>query len=517
MSEERGGAGEKPVSFRDWVAVLGAILGAFMAVLDIQITNSSLEDIQGGIGASVDEGSWITTSYLVAEIMIIPLTGWLCHVFATRRYLIVTCSLFVVFSILCALSGSLGELIVWRAGQGLTGGALIPLALTIILQKLPPSRQALGTTLFGFTATFAPAIGPVIGGWLTDTFGWEYIFYINVFPGAVLVTAVWWAIDQEPPHLGDFLKGDWVGIALMAFGFAAMIAVLEEGERKNWFTTEWIRWATLMAVVCIPAFVVHELTTSNRFINLRLLLHRFLGPGCVMATGLGLGLFGSVYLIPLYLTQVQGYNAFQTGQVLAWAGLPQLLIFPFVPLLMARIDWRLLVAFGFGLFAISCVMNAYMSPYTAEPQLRVAMLVRALGQPFMIVPLLSLSTQSIPPDGRADASALFNMLRNLGGSVGTSMITTLTVYREQYHFSIISERITTTGLEAQAHLGGKSPHAIDPSTRRLLGELQTQVRLNADTMAYADCFFLMAMFLFMCITVLVIVPKPSIGAGAAAP
>ena len=232
--------GESKVTFRDWVAVMGSVLGAFMAVLDIQITNSALKDIQGGIAASLDEGTWISTAYLVAEIIAIPLSGWLAGIFSIRRYLMATTAMFILFSVACGLSTNLDEIIFFRAGQGFAGGALIPLALTIILQKLPPSKQPIGLALFGVSATFAPAIGPTIGGWLTDTWNWHYIFYVNVVPGLLLIWSIWYGIDREPMRLDKLRNGDWFGILFMAVGLGSMTAVLEEGERRNWFTTAWV-------------------------------------------------------------------------------------------------------------------------------------------------------------------------------------------------------------------------------------------------------------------------------------
>jgi MFS transporter, DHA2 family, multidrug resistance protein len=197
------------VSLRDWIAVFGAILGAFMAVLDIQITNASLQYIQGGLAASIDEGSWISTAYLMAEIVIIPLTSWLAGVFSLRLYLLASCVGFLVFSVLCGLATSLPMMIVCRVGQGLTGGALIPTAMSTVLTRLPPSRRPIGLALFGFTATFAPAIGPTVGGWLTITYSWHYIFYVNVIPGLILIWAVWYGLDREPMHLDRLRRGDW--------------------------------------------------------------------------------------------------------------------------------------------------------------------------------------------------------------------------------------------------------------------------------------------------------------------
>src|SRR5271165_2372090 len=206
------------VPARDWIAVIGGVLGAFMAVLDIQITNASLADIQGALGASLDEGSWISTGYLIAEIIVIPLTGWLSQVFGLRRYILVNAVLFLGFSMLCGTATTLNQMILYRIGQGFTGGVLIPLAFTIILIKLPPAKRPVGMALFGFSATFAPAIGPTIGGWLTDTYSWHWIFYINLIPGALLIAMIWYGLDNAPMKLGMLRRGDWIGIAAMALG-----------------------------------------------------------------------------------------------------------------------------------------------------------------------------------------------------------------------------------------------------------------------------------------------------------
>jgi MFS transporter, DHA2 family, multidrug resistance protein len=336
---------------RVWVAVFGAILGAFMAVLDIQIVNSSLQYIQGGLAASIDEGSWISTAYLVAEIIIIPLTSWLTQVFSVRRYLLFSCIGFLVFSIACGFASSLGMMILCRIGQGFTGGALIPMALTMVTTRLPKSKQPTGLALFGFTAIFAPAIGPALGGWLTVTYSWHYIFYVNTVPGLILIWSVWYAVEPEAMRLDLLREGDWFGIFFMATGLGSLIAVLEEGERKAWFTTDWIRYAALAAAICLPIAIILELTGEKPFIDLSLLRNRGLGPAAIIGLTLGLGLYGTVYILPLYLAQVQGYDPFQIGQVVMWMGAPQLLILPIMPIFMRYIDLRYLVAFGMMLFA----------------------------------------------------------------------------------------------------------------------------------------------------------------------
>src|SRR3954463_11616482 len=219
--------------WKTWIAVIGATLGAFMAVLNIQIVNASLTNIQGGIGAGIDDGGWISTSYLIAEIIVIPLTGWLSQVFSVRRYLIVNAVLFLFFSVGCAFATNLGQMIVLRAIQGFTGGVLIPLAFTIIITFLPKPKQPIGLALFALSATFAPAIGPTIGGYLTENFGWQYIFYVNLLPGTLMIGMLWLSLDRAPMNLSLLAKGDWPGIITMAVGLAALQTVLEEGNKDD--------------------------------------------------------------------------------------------------------------------------------------------------------------------------------------------------------------------------------------------------------------------------------------------
>src|SRR5581483_4535603 len=242
-----------------------------MAVLDIQITNSSLQYIQGGLAASLDEGTWISTGYLVAEIVVIPLTGYLGSVFGLRGYLIVNAILFVCFSMLCGTATNLTEMILYRVGQGFTGGVMIPTALTIVNVKLPPERRGMGMALFGLTATLGPALGPTIGGWITDNIGWPYIFYINLLPGCLLIAMIWYGMDPEPMKLGKLREGDWFGIVCMAIGLGSLEVVLEEGERKDWFGDAMIRDLAIVAAIFIPLFIATEFLRKKPFINLRLL------------------------------------------------------------------------------------------------------------------------------------------------------------------------------------------------------------------------------------------------------
>jgi DHA2 family multidrug resistance protein len=506
---------------RKWIGVLGTILGAFMAVLDIQITNSSLRDISGGIAATPDEGSWISTSYLIGEIITIPLTAWFSKVFSTRWYLIVNVILFLFFSAMCGLSKSLGEMILFRAGQGFTGGVFIPMALTVILSTMPKNLQPMGQALFGMTATLAPAIGPAIGGWLTDRFGWEWNFYVNFLPGALMLASVWYAIRPEPLKLDQLKGGDWWGILCMAVGLGSLVAMLEEGQRKDWFGSDFIRICGTLAVIFVPAFVLIELCRKKPFVNLRLLGDRNLGVSSIIAFALGLGLYGTVYLIPLYLGEVQQYSPLQIGETLVWVGLPQLLLFPLLPLLMKKVDIRILVSFGSVLFAVSCFMNTVMDYNYAKDQLIVANVVRALGQPFTIVPVIMLATAGLAAKDSADGSAIFNIFRNIGGSFGIAILSTLVTRREQFHDWRIGEEVTAYAPETQSRLAAtqrmfmeKGADAVT-ALHEALAALKQIVRREAYVMAFDDAFLIVGLGLVLGALLVWLCKRPNMRKGAA--
>ena len=510
------------VTSRQWIALKGAMLGAFMAVLDIQITNASLNDIAGALGCSLDEGSWISTSYLVAEIIVIGMTGWLARVFSIKKYLLFSAVGFTFFSLACAFSQNLQMMIVFRALQGLTGGALIPLALTLTLRLLPREKQPIGMAIFAMTATFAPAIGPTIGGILTDNYGWQWIFFINLVPGLGLIAVIWIfldPLDQPQHHL--LAEGDYFGILSMGIGLGSLEFVLEEGERKDWFGNPIILRFAIVAVIFITLFLVIELVSKKPFVNLRLYRHINFLLSCTIMVVLGLALYGTVYLIPLYLAQVQHYNATEIGLTIMWAGLPQLFLLPFVPKLMKVLDTRLIIGTGLFLFALSCFLNAHLDPDYAMPQFQFANIIRALGQPLVFVPLLSISTIGIPREESGSASALFNMTRNIGGSVGIAMLSTIVTQREHFHSVRFGEYITTYTPAVQDRLSTLTDlftsRGMDPTTAAssALKSLNTTVQTQSYLEAYSDSFYIIGVALLLSSVGLFFLPKPQAQGNAA--
>src|ERR1700722_13849557 len=491
-------------SFTTWAMVLGALLGAFMAVLNIQITNASLLYIEGGIGTGVDNGAWITTAYLIGEIIVIPLTDYLSRVFSFRRYLIVNTVLFLGFSISCAFAQNLGQMIVLRGLQGFSGGVLIPMAFTLVLTKLPRPQQPIGLALFALTATFGPAIGPTVGGYLTETYGWQYIFFVNLVPGAVMVIVLWLTLEREPMRLSLLAQGDWTGIGAMAIGLAALQTVLDEGNKDDWFDSVLIVRLALVAAVFLALFVWIELRSASPAVNLRLLGRRNFGFGTLANVLVGFALYGTVYILPQYLGQVFGYNAEQIGFVLAWTGLPQLVIIPFVPWLMGRVDARLIAMSGLCVFAVSCFMNAYMSPDYAGDQLLVPNIVRSIGQAVVLTPLTAIAMAGIARASSAAASGVFNMLRNLGGAFGTAILATIVTKREQFHSNVIGSDVTLFRDSVRERLNDLTAYFVshgvsDPATaqREAIVALGNSVRKQAMIMGYADTFTVLGVLLLL--------------------
>jgi DHA2 family multidrug resistance protein len=508
-------ASTQTVSPKTWIAVIGSTLGAFMAVLNIQIVNASLADIQGAIGAGIDDGGWISTSYLIAEIVVIPLSGWLAQVFSIRVYLLTNAVLFLLFSAACALAHDLPQMIVLRAIQGFTGGVLIPMAFTLIITLLPKAKQPIGLALFAVSATFAPAIGPTIGGYLTENWGWQYIFYVNLVPGALMLGMLWFSLEAKPMKLSLLRQGDWPGIVTMAIGLSALQTVLEEGNKDDWFGSTFIVRLSIIAAVALTLFLWVELTSEKPLLNLRLLARRNFGFGVLANFLMGVALYGSVFILPQYLARIQGYNSEQIGMVLAWTGLPQLVLIPLVPRLMKRFDARFIIGIGFALFAASNFMNIYMTTDYGSDQLFWPNVVRAVGQALAFAPLSAVATAGIEAQNAGSASALFNMMRNLGGAVGIATLQTFLTKREQYHSNVLTGQVSLFEQATRVRIDqlvqyfvnhGVVDHA-DASHRALVA-IGHIVQKQAFIMAFSDTFYLLGAALVVALAASLLLKKP---------
>src|SRR5580700_3713937 len=510
-------------SLTTWIAVLAAMIGAFMAILNIQITNASLLNIEGGIGTGVDNGSWISTSYLIGEIVVIPLTDYLSRVFSFRRIILLHATLFAIFSVACAFTHDLPSMIAMRGLQGFAGGVLIPMAFTLVLTKLPKPQQPIGLAVFALSVTFAPAIGPTIGGYLTENYGWRTIFFVNVLPTIVMVTALYLTLERQPMQLKLLKEGDWAGIATMAIGLSAFQTVLEEGNKDDWFSSPFIVRLAVIAAVSLSLFIWVELTVEQPLLKLRLLKGRNFGFGTIAMTMLGFALFGSVYLLPAYLGQAQGYNSEQIGAVLAWTGLPQLILIPLVPKLMQRFDTRYIAFIGLIIFAYSCFMNTTMSPDYAGDQLWIPNIVRAIWQAMVLTPLTSVTTGDIAPQDAAAASGISNMLRNLGGAIGTAVLATVITKREQFHSNIIGQSVTLGREEVRNRITDLTnyfmAHGVsDPAAahHQAIVALGNAVKHQALVMGFSDTFGVIGVVLVIAAVAVLFTRKAKAAGGASA-
>jgi DHA2 family multidrug resistance protein len=439
-------------SFRTWVAVIGSTIGAFLAILNIQVVGASLADIQGGIGAGIEDGGWITTSYLIAEIIVIPLSGWLVNVFSLRVYLLTSTALFLGLTAACAFAHTLGQMIVIRAAQGFAGGVLIPLAFTIIMTKLPRSQHPAALAVYAIAVIFAPSIGPVLGGYFSDTFGWQSVFFLSLPVGLVMIAMLWYALDPAPPQLHMLRQGDWLGILTMALGLGCLETVLEEGNKDDWFGSPFITRLAVISLVSLGAFIYVELTRPAPLLHLRLLARRNFGLATCANFVFGFSMFGWIYLVPQYLSRMQGYNSRQIGGVMVWLGLPQLLLIPFISKVMQRVEGRSLVIVGFALFGAGSLLAMSLSDDFSGPQFLGSSLVRALAQAMTMSPLMAIAIEGIESEYAGSASALFNAIRNMGGAVGIAVVQTFLTKREQFHSSVLSSQVTLLGERSRHRL-----------------------------------------------------------------
>lgn len=502
------------ISLRTWVAVLGSVVGCFMAGMNVHVTNASLPDVRGSLGATFEEGSWITTAYLVAEIIIIPMTGWLVSVFSMRRVLMVGSAGFVLFSIACSLAPTIESLILARVLQGAFGGVLIPLSFQLIVSELPAARHPLGMALFAVANNVAQAAGPSLGGWLTDAYSWRWIFYLQVPPGLLLLAAIGWSVRPQPMALEKLRQGDWGGIATMAVGLAALQILLEEGGRHDWFASSFIVNCALLAVVGLLAFVYIELRREQPLINLRLLGRYNFGIASLMQFSFGAVVFGVVFLVPNYFAEIHGFNARQIGLMMIPYGLVQFAMSFATPRLMRWTSARTIIIAGFAFTAIGCLMNMHLNPDASLNVIVPSLVVRGIGQSLVVVALGVMAIQGLEKEQLGSASGLFSMVRNVGGAIGIALSSQIVVEREKLHAHYIGESLNLftqatqerwaalINVLAQRHLDMASAlhsSAAGPLRQQALALMDKVVHRDALLLAYSDGFLLAGLAMLLCV------------------
>ncbi len=473
-----------------WMAVAAGSLGAMMATLDTSIVNSALPTIQGEIGATGTEGTWIATSYLVAEIIIIPLAAWFERMMGLRTFLLIAATLFTAFSMLCGIATNLTMMIIGRAGQGFAGGALIPTAMTIIATRLPRSQQPIGTALFGVTAVLGPVLGPQIGGWLTETLSWHYSFFLNLPVGIILVVFLTVGLPHQKPKLDELFNADWLGIAGLALGLGCLTVVLEEGQREQWFASALIIKLSLVSAIGFTMLFTGQATAKRPVIKLKLLLDRQFGAVAVMALVLGMVLYGTAFVIPQFLAAISGYDALQSGRVVLLSGIPSLLLMPFTPFMLRYLDIRVAVTMGMLVMAGSRWLDTALTAQAAGGDFVDSQLMRGVGSILSFLFLNQAAIASVPARDAGDAAGLFSAMRNLGGSLALAGVAAIQDQRLWFHNRRIEETLSANSPDVQSYVDGLA-HSMGSMDAAML-TISSTIQRDALVMTYNDIFWLLA-------------------------
>lgn len=412
---------EDKVDISKWIAFICMVFGMFMAILDIQIVASSLKEIQAGLSATQDEINWVQSAYLIAEVVIIPITGWLVKAFSTRIVFSVSCAGFTIMSLACALAWDLNSMIMFRALQGLFGGCMIPITFGTIFVLFPVYLRSSVTVVIGLVVTIAPIAGPIVGGYITDYLSWHYLFLLNIVPGILVTLSVFKLVKFDKPNLELLKDIDLAGIIWISISLGCLQYVLEEGVREEWFDSVMICWISFISFCAFIAMLYRELTAKNPIINLYAFKDRNFTLSCILSFILGWGLFSSVFIMPIYLGSIKGLNSVQIGEYLVVAGLFQLLSAPCAGILSKKMDLRLMLAMGLFLFGLGSFMNFNITNESGFDEFFLPQAIRGFSLMFCFLPITSLAFATLPPEEIQTASGLYNLMRNLGGAIGLAI------------------------------------------------------------------------------------------------
>jgi MFS transporter, DHA2 family, multidrug resistance protein len=482
--------------------------GMFIALLDIQIVASSLQNIGGGLSAAQDQISWVQTAYLIAEIIMIPLSGWLTCVFSTRWLFAVSAGGFALASVLCGLAWNIQSMILFRAMQGLLGASMIPTVFTSSFHYFQGTRRVYSAAVIGTIASVAPALGPVIGGWITDTLNWHWLFYINLVPGILITILVPILVKIDKPDLSLLKDADYPGIVLMAIFLGTLEYVLEEGTRWNWFDDETIRTCATVAGTAGVLFIIRSLTFARPVVDLRAFGNRNFALGCLLSFITGVGIFSTIYLTPLFLGYVRGFSAWQTGIAVFSTGAASLAGVPVYIMLTRQFDTRWLMMFGLASFGIAMWSYSFITHDWGGAEFFLPQIFRGFPQVFAVAPSVNLGLGSLPPERLKYASGLFNMMRNLGGAVGIAVSGAILNDRTNFHFTVIASHLTPANGAMERTVNGMTErygsiaNSMHDGHVAALKKLWQLAYREASTMAYADAF-LVIMMAFMVATLLV--------------
>ena len=501
---------------------MAVMFGTFMEVLDTTVVNVSLPHIAGSLSASIEEATWALTSYLVANAVILPMTGWLANYFGRKRLLMMSVTGFTLASFFCGFAVSLPMLIVFRVIQGAAGGALQPLSQAVLLESFPPEKRGKAMGVWGLGIVVAPILGPVLGGWLTDSYSWRWVFYINI-PVGVACLLMTRAFVWDPAYIKrGSARIDYWGIGLLTVGIGALQVMLDKGQQEDWFASSWIVGLLVVSAATLTAFVFRELWTEAPVVNLRAFKDRSFATGTLLMTVLGFVLYGSLVLLPIWLQTLLGYPSLEAGIALAPRGVGSFIAMPLVGVLLAKGDPRKFLATGITVGALTLYQLARLDLSAGYWDFFWPQFIQGMSLALMFVPLTTVSMARIPREQMGNATSIFNLLRNLGGSIGIAGVTTMLERVGQTHMTTLNSHITPYSVEAQGMLEGLrrtlEVHGVPAATaaKQAYAMLYGMVARQATMLSFIQVFRVLATVFLLLLPLLLIMKRPPKGAGGAA-
>jgi DHA2 family multidrug resistance protein len=502
-SPSRSAAGDR----NPWLVAIIVSIATFMVVLDTAIANVSLRYIAGSLGASIDESTWVVTTYLIANAVVLPVSGWLSNVIGRKRFYMLCVALFTVSSLLCGLAPSLNALIFFRILQGLGGGGMPTSEQAILADTFPPERRAQAFALYGIAVIVAPTVGPTLGGWITDNYSWHWIFFINIPIGiASLILVNWVLVEPETLErerrelLAGGLRVDWIGFVLIALTFASLEFVLDRGQEDDWFKSNMIIAFTLIAAAAFIFFLLWELTESDPIVDIRLLFRRQFGMSFLIMLSVGAILFGSNQIMPQLLQTSFPYTAELSGLAVMPGGLAMLVMMPIAGGVTGLMQPKYWIAIGLGAVALSMWYSTSLAPDATFWYFAIIRIFQVIGLPFLFIPVNTIAYDGLPQNKTAEGSALINVARNLGGGFGVSLANTLLLQRSQFHQSRLVERVTPSSPAFQSAMKQMSQYFMHqgapPTTAQAhaYGVIGRTIMSQASLLAYIDVFYTWAIF-----------------------
>jgi DHA2 family multidrug resistance protein len=500
-----------------WIVSMSVMLGTFMVVLDTTVVNVSLPHIAGSLSASIEESTWALTSYLAANAVILPMTGWLANFFGRKRLLLISVAGFTAASFLCGLSVNLPMLIACRIIQGMTGGVMQPMSQAIMLEAFPPHERGKAMAFFGVGIVVAPILGPVLGGWLTDTYSWRWVFYINI-PFGILSLFLTSANIFDPHYIRrGTARIDYWGIGLLSLGIGALQISLDKGQQEDWFSSHWIAALLGIAAFVIPLLILHELRTQNPVVDLRVFGERTYSTGVVLITMMGFVLYGSMVLLPILLQTMMGYPPLEAGIAMAPRGMGSLISMPLVGIIMARLDARRLLAAGFAIGGLSLFWLAGINLQVGFWNIFWPQLIQGVGLGLLFVPLSTTTMDRIPKEQMGNATSLFNLMRNIGGSTGIALIETLLERQRQTHTARLVEHVNPFDLDSQIALQKMQSmfmsNGADAATaaKRSYAAIYGMVQQQAAILSFNNAFRLLGLLFFLLLPLIFLMRRPGSG------